>query len=125
MMLGFTFEQVFQFRLPPGNNNESSQNITVQIRDRLNAVTEYNLESVVVVPNLTDVDEFINAIRNPTNIMNSNTFVRLLASHNENIVEQVTTTFSQIFNKLNMENRQKAIASKLYIFFISENSFIF
>jgi hypothetical protein len=95
-----------------GDDDLSSLNIIVRIRDMNGGVTEYRLKSVVVVPDFSEAQILINVIQDSSIIANSNIFMRLLASRTQNTVAQVVIILSQIFNRMNRENMQKVMLSE-------------
>jgi hypothetical protein len=112
-MLGFTTLSTFQIRLPASNDNTSLLMLTVHIRDMLDCVAEFDLESpVVVVADLTRINTLIDVLQEPSNGATINSYVRLLASRNQNSVAQVITFLARELNKMNKQNIETAIASK-------------
>jgi hypothetical protein len=111
-MIGFTSISNIQVRLPAGDGNRSVVNMIVYIRDTLGCITEYNITSVNVVPDTVGINNLINSLQISTNAANNNPIIQLLASGNENIVGQVLTSLSQIFNTMNTQNLENAISSK-------------
>jgi hypothetical protein len=111
IMLAFTILPTLQIQLPAGRDNTSSVNLTVQIRDVLNCVTEYYMEPIVVILDQTAIDTLIDILQNPENGSTSNPIIQALASGNQNTVGQVVTLLSQEFNKRNKQNLENAVAS--------------
>jgi hypothetical protein len=112
IIVGFTTQSTFQLRLPAGDDNNSFLNVTVHIRDMLNSVTKYNMQTIVVLPDSTEITALIDVVQQPGNEANSNLFVQLLASGNQNTVGQILTSLSRIFNKMSTENVESAVASE-------------
>lgn len=112
-MLAYSYSPRFTLRLPVGNTNTSIVNIIVQIRDILNCVAEYSLRPVIVRADTAEVATLANVLQQ-TDIktINNNPTVQLLASKNPNVVGQVLTAVSQVFNQINSENIHQAISSK-------------
>jgi hypothetical protein len=108
VMLAFSFESTIQLILPATNDNTSLLNIVGYIRDTYDCVTEFNISSVLIETDLTEIDEFINSFQ--TSTMNS--FVQKLASGNQNTISQVITSFSQQFNRINNQAIETALSSK-------------
>src|SRR5689334_7088144 len=96
VIVGFTTQSSFQLRLPAGDDNNSLLNVSVHIRDMLDGVTEYNMQTVVVVSDLTGITALIDVVQQPDDATNSNPIVQLLASGNQNSVGQVLTSLSQV-----------------------------
>ncbi len=114
MIIGFTTQSSFQLRLPPGDDNNSLPNISVHIRDMLNCVTEYNMSTIMILPDSIGITALIDVVQQPDNETNSNPLVQLLASGNQNIVGQILTSLSQVFNKASSENVEFAVASESF-----------
>ncbi|CAF1016276.1 unnamed protein product [Rotaria sordida] len=109
VMLAFTTSSTLQIRLPPSDDNTSTLNLTVHIRDTLNGVREFYLEErIVVILNESSINTFIDSIQNTNN---NDPIVQALASGNQHIIAQVTTIFSQELNKRNKKNLETAIAN--------------
>jgi hypothetical protein len=111
-MLAFTPISTFQLRLPARNSNGSSLNMIASIRDMLDGVTEFEMQSVVVVPDLTAIDALINVLQQPSNGATTNPIIRLLAGGNQNTVGQIITSVSQILNEMNSQIVETAVASE-------------
>ncbi|UJR08126.1 hypothetical protein I4U23_012402 [Adineta vaga] len=108
-IIAFSSESTFQVRLPQGDNQTSLLNIIIHVRDLLNCITKVNMTMVRVV---LDLDE-INNLQNSVNKSNDNPTVQLLWSANQNIVGQIITSLSPVFNQMNMENINNAISDGL------------
>ncbi len=115
-MLAFSFVSNIQLILPGINNNSSLLNIVVYIRDIYDCVTEYNnISSVFIEPDLTQLNNLIDSLQTS----NTNSFIQMLASGNQNTVGQIITSVSQQFNTINNQAVQTALASKMsFIIFI-------
>ncbi|CAM4787932.1 unnamed protein product [Rotaria magnacalcarata] len=109
IMLGYSPEPIFQIRLSAGNHYASSQNILVHIRDKLDAVTQYNLPPVIILNDEIETEMFNNATQHLSKTNNSETFVQILASDNQCTVEQAIALFNQILHKLNTKNIELAL----------------
>jgi len=114
MILGFTTQSAFQLRLPVGDDNISLLNMSVHIRDMLDCVTEYNMQTIMVLPDSTGITALVDVVQQPGDEANSNPLVQLLASGNQNIVGQTLTSLSQVFNKAGSENDESAVASESF-----------
>ncbi|CAF1035223.1 unnamed protein product [Adineta ricciae] len=113
-ILGYTSLSSIQLRLPAVNNNiSSSLRISVQIRDRLSCVTDYNMSTVTVHSDTTQIADFINSAQQQSNIrgLTNNPIVQILASGNPNTVGQVISSLSQEFNRINGETVENAAAN--------------
>jgi hypothetical protein len=111
-MLAFTTLSTFQIRLPAGNDDTSLLMMTVHIRDMLDCVAEFDMESPIVVADLTEINTLIDVLQEPSKGATINPFVRLLASRNQNTVAQVITLLARELNKMNKQNIEIAISSK-------------
>jgi hypothetical protein len=114
-MLALSLISTTQLLLPANNDNTSLLNIIAYIRDMSNCVTEYNMPSILVISDMTEIDIVINTVQNSNNEMPTNSFVQMLASGNQNIVNQVITSFSSQFNAINNQALQTAVISKYII----------
>jgi len=111
VMIAFSSLSTIEILLPSGNN----QRLTIQIRDQLNCLTEYNLSTLISVrSDFESIDNFQSSTNNP--------IVNLLASGNQNTIGQVLTSLSQEFNKMNTENVDKAVSSGIPAASISVSS---
>lgn len=102
--------------MPAGNDQTSLLHISVAIRDTLNCITEINISSVTVIPDLVEISNLINDLQSLSNRKTNNPIVQLLATGNQNTVGQLITSLSQEFNKMNSESIDKAVLSKYEIF---------
>ena len=104
----------FSARLSTGKNeNSSTVNLIVHIRDTLDCVTSLNLSSVVVTTDLSIVNHLLNFIDNPSS---TNPSIQLLNTGNENIVSQLISSFSQQFNRMSSQLVDEAQSSTSTIF---------
>lgn len=112
-MIAFSSLSNTDLRLPVGTGNKSLIHLIVQIRDRLDCITEYNLTSVIVVPDTEGVNDLINTFQvSSTSAVNNNPIVQMLSSGNQNAVTQTIASLSQVFNQMNTENLDQAVSSK-------------
>ena len=100
-MIAFSSISTFQVRLPSGNN----QTLIIYIRDIEDCITEYNIPSIAVIPDLTEINDFINGSKD--------SITRLLSGQNQNIVSQILTLFSQQLNTMSNDDLNEAVSSKL------------
>lgn len=110
-MIGFALFPETNLRLPTSDENTSFIHLIVHIRDTLDCITEYHLPSVTVELDTEGINDLIISLQVSTNAANSNPIVQTLASGNQNIIGQVITTLSQVFNRKNVENLDEAISS--------------
>ena len=112
-MVAYGYQPEFRVRLPSGNKNTSLIYLSIQIRDLLNGVTNYPLNPILVRTDKTEVTSLVQLLQQSRiQLMNNNPTIRALASGNPNVVGQVLTTVSQVFNQINRENIDQAIASQ-------------
>jgi hypothetical protein len=114
MIIAFSSLSIFQVQLPAGDDQTSLINLIVYIRDIYECITEFNMSSVIVVPDSVGINNLINILQNPSlNSVINNPIVQLLASGNQNTVGQAITSLSQQFNKMNNQNWDNAVSSKI------------
>lgn len=120
-MLGSTARVPFKLYLPPGDDNTSSLFVTVQVRDTLNCVAEFNLSKVFVTPDREAIKEFIDRITRdtdtPTNeLLDSNSLFRLLNDSNPAATARIVTTISETVNKISNNDVKSILHSKQHNF---------
>jgi hypothetical protein len=113
-MIAFSSISDFPIRLSSENDNETTLNLIVHIRDTLDCVTSMNLSSVTVTTDLNSLNDFINTMEKSTS-SNTNPSIQLLASGNQNIVGQLITSFSQQFNRMHSQQLDKARSSEAIV----------
>lgn len=108
MTLGSTTTEMFKLRLPPGNGNTSLINVIVHVRDVFDAVNETHIATVPVTPDMTEITEFIEIIKNRSIITSvsayENSIVQLLFQSNLDVTTQVITIVSQMLNEINIKS---------------------
>jgi hypothetical protein len=112
MMLAFSFVPTIQVRLPAGTDNQSLVHLVGFVRDTLDCVTEFNLSSVVVVSDFTEIANLVDSLQSSSSGIANNPLVQMLASRNQNTVGQVISSLSQAFNKINDQTVTSAVASE-------------
>ena len=110
-LVAFSSVPMFQVRLPAGSNTTSRLNLFVKIQDTLDSYTDFNLTPVLVVQDTTILSDFIDSIRNGTNISTNQFLFQLLSTGDQNTVEQIITILSQELNQINNEQLQNAVTS--------------
>ena len=105
-MLAFSSVSDFTVRLPSSNLN-----LLVTIRDTHDCVTSINLSSVVVIVDVSSVNQFVDALTSSSNVISTNPLARLLSSGNQNTVAQLITSLSQHFNQIDGQNVAEALSS--------------
>ncbi|UJR11342.1 hypothetical protein I4U23_015523 [Adineta vaga] len=111
MILGYSAVSTFQVRLPPGDNQTALVHLTVHIRDTLNCITEFDLSPVLVVSDMTTITNLINDIHSTSDRTMTNGINQLLTSENQNIVGQLITSLSFIFNQWHYQMIEKAVSN--------------
>ena len=101
----------FQVQLPPGNGSTYSLELVIFIRDRLDCATQWNLSSISVLPDSTDLNNLIDRLSSSSNGSTTNPSVRLLSAGNTNTVGQLINSLSQQLNQMNNENLNNALSS--------------
>ncbi|CAF4198666.1 unnamed protein product, partial [Adineta steineri] len=104
MIVAYSTISSFQVRLPPGDDQTSLLHLFVHIRNQFDCVTEFNLSSVTVMPDLVGLTDFMNNIQNLSSELIRNPITQLLGSQNQNVVGQLIISLSQQLNKMNNEN---------------------
>jgi hypothetical protein len=101
-MIGFTTETIFQARMSIGDLNSTMLHITVRVRDMLGTVTELDIQSISVVPNMIDISALISVAQSTVNISSktSKSLLRILYGGNDNDVCQCLISVSQILNNM-------------------------
>jgi hypothetical protein len=113
MMIAFSSVSTMQIRLPAGNDNTSSINLIVYIRDTFDGVTEFNVSSIVVGSDSEQINNLVDSLQTTGSGITNNPLVRILSSGNQNTVSQVISSLSQAFNKINSQTVENAVASKM------------
>jgi hypothetical protein len=91
----------------------TATHIVVQIRDLLQCVIDYHLPPVYVRSDPTQITQLIDDLtRADLQSINRNPIIQLLATRNPNVIGQVLTSISQIFNQINTENIDQAVSSR-------------
>jgi hypothetical protein len=78
----------------------------------LDCVTEFNVSSVVVVTDSEGINNLIDILQTSSSTLTNNPLVQILASGNQNMVGQVISSLSQVFNKINNQTVENAVASE-------------
>lgn len=83
------------------------------IRNQLNCIIEYNISSVIVLPDSTAINDLVTSIQSASSP--NNPIVQLLVSGNQNTVGQILTSLSQQFNKMNTQILTQLSRKLIYI----------
>ena len=117
LIIAYSMISTIQMFLPIGDDQTGQLYLMASIRDQFNAVTEYNLSSVIVLPDLIAINNLITDIQS-----SSNPVIQLLSSGNQNTVGQILTSLSQQFNKMNTESVNTAVSNGIPAASISVSS---
>ena len=112
-MVAFSAISIFQVRFPASNDPTGMLHLTIVIRDQLDCIVEFNLSSVIVVPDSAGITDLINDLQGSSNEITNNPIIRLLAGGNQNTVGQVITALSQQFNQMNSKSVENAASSNM------------
>lgn len=112
VMIAYSSVSDFTVYLPAGAENTSILHTTIYIRDTLDCFTEYNMTSISVTLDTTEMKDLINTLQGNTNSAMNNSLTRLLFTGNSYTTSQVINAFSQSFNQMNAESIQTAISSR-------------
>jgi hypothetical protein len=94
-MIAFSVVSDFQVRFPSGYLH-----LIIHIRDKFNSYSQFNLSSMNVLSNRSEIDYLI----------------QFLATANLNTNNQIISSISQEINQLNQQNIDQAISSKFGFF---------
>ncbi|CAF3130688.1 unnamed protein product [Rotaria sp. Silwood2] len=107
VMFAHSYVSNIQLLLSTTDDNTSLINIIVYIRDSYDCAAEFNISSIIIVPDWTYMENLIANFQNSTNDL----FVQMLSSGNQNMVSQVVTSLSQQFNIMNNQAIKTALAN--------------
>ena len=114
MFLGFTSQIAFQVRLLMANDSATTRNIHVEIRDRFDCVTAYNLTSIALRSDAADLNTLIDHFRTAAHEAKSNhSLHEILASGDQTLVGQVISSTSIDLNRMSDNLRSHPRSSKL------------
>ncbi|CAF1262786.1 unnamed protein product, partial [Adineta ricciae] len=110
IMLGFTNTPSFQVRLPSSITNTSIVNIIVSIKDGLNAITQVQLQPVIVYLDWTEINTFIDIVEHSNSkSTNRNLIAQLLANGDANSLTQIVTLISEFLNEMSEQQTENAV----------------
>jgi len=110
LMIGFSLIPIFKVRLP----KSSLLNLNIHIRDKVNSIREYNISSIYVDDDLTEIEN----LKDSKTILTNNSFVNGLLTGNQNDIGQIIISISKKLEKINNDNLNNIISSKMEIYFI-------
>ncbi|CAF1468493.1 unnamed protein product [Adineta ricciae] len=111
IFIAYSTIPIFEILLPMGNNQTSSLNLIIHIRDKLEGVTKKNISSVFVQSDTKAIDNLMNDIQNSSEMITANPIIQLLESKNQNIVGQILISLSLQLNQINNEYLNTAISN--------------
>jgi len=106
----------YEVRLPSGDEQTSMLNLIVSIRDQMDCSVDYNLSSILIRSDLTDIT---NLIQNQTK---TNPIIELLSFANQNTIGQVLSSISQQVNQISEKNINRTISNGISAASISISS---
>lgn len=113
MILGQSYESRTQLRLPSSIDPSTTFHLIVVIRDTFDLSTEFSLPSVNIHPDYVTISNFIDHFQT---MDENDTIRRLLNNSDKNIVGQLITSISELFNEINEEIITVAIQSMRQVF---------
>ncbi|CAF1557461.1 unnamed protein product, partial [Adineta steineri] len=112
VMIAFSTLSRFQVRLSSQNDNISIVNLFIYISDTFDCITEFNISSIIVTTDSSDITNLINALQSPTTgLLINNPIIQLLSTGNQNTVGQILSSLSQQLNKINADALGNAISN--------------
>lgn len=111
MMLAYSTRSIIQLYLPASVDSQSSIDLIIHIRDTFDAVFEFHIPSVTVLADSSRISNFIDALTKSNDRLSSDPIFRLLTGDDPNIVGQLVTSLSQVFNEMHEQFIQFAVQS--------------
>lgn len=111
MFLGFYYQPSMQLRLPAGDEITSELQITVHIRDKYYSVKTFQMQSITVTSDLTNINTLRDVLEKP----NNHPLLQLITRGTQNQVGQIITSMSKDLNQRNIENIETVVLSTLFI----------
>ncbi len=107
-----TTKSIVQLHLPASIDQTAPFYILVQIRDTLDCITEVNVSSVMVYPDFSAMEHFVEDLQE--------------GNGSSEMIGQMIQSIAKVFNEMNEQNVQMAFLSKIFfIEMIEKNSFCF
>ena len=112
-LVGFSSSPTLNARLPPGDDqsNLTMVHLSVRVRDQYGCSIEFDMPPVFITRDTTIITMLINALQSTSSQLNSNEIVQLLLNGNQNEVNQVLVSLSQMLNKMSNDALQTALMS--------------
>lgn len=107
-MLIQSSQSIIQLRLPVNTD------VTVYIRDTLDAISEYDLPSVLILPDETIITNLIDQLQMKSENLSSHPIIELLTNADSNTAGQMSMSISEILNDKNEQFIEFLIQSKAY-----------
>ena len=120
MMLAQSTQSLIQLHLPANVDPQSTIHLIIHIRDTFDAMFEFHIPSVTVLADSSTLSDFIDALTNTTDRLSSDPIFRLLMSDDQNIVGQMVTSLSQVFNEMHEQFIQSAVQGNDFLSTLNE-----
>jgi hypothetical protein len=115
-MLAYSSSSQVALRLSTDVNQQQDTtdvHVIVHIRDLLQCVIDYHLPPVRIRSDPALITQLLSDFtQTDLQSINNNPTIQLLATGNPNVVGQVLTSISQLFNHVNKDNIDQAVSSK-------------
>ena len=110
-LVGFSASPTLNARLPPGDDHSNSTMVylSVRVRDQYGCSFEFDIPPVSIKRDTTSVAMLINALQSSSSQLNSIEMVQLLLNGNQNEVNQVLVSLSQMLNTMSTDALQTAL----------------
>ena len=114
-IVGFSTSPSLSVRLPAGDSNVTMVYLSVRVRDQYGCSFEFDIPPVSIARDTTSIAMLINALQsasshpNATSQLNSIEIVQLLLNGNQNQVNQVLVSLSQMLNTMSNDALQTAL----------------
>ena len=105
-MLMQSSQSIIQLRLPPNSD------LTVYIRDVFDAVSEYHLQPIDILPDESIIRNLIDQLQMKSDNFSSDAIIELLTNADSNTVGQMLISISQILNDKNEQSIEFLVQSK-------------
>lgn len=115
MMLATTNESINTLRLPVGADDTWMLHLTIHIRDVFNGITKFEIPSIVVTPDWTEWNQFVESIQQPTNRSHITSIAQLLNSTDTKTVQRTLISLAGILNFQNQKLIQHAATSASFL----------
>ena len=103
---------VFDVYLSADSENETTLMLMISIRDPYDCMTQLNISSVMIQVDQEQIETFMETVQNTDNMIKTNSVIKILESHNQNGIAQITRLVSDSLNRMNLDNVEDAVARK-------------